>query len=118
MKKILAVSALALFLGLSGNSIAQQPAGGFTGPSTASISVADALKLGDDAPVVLTGKITKNLGGQKYLFTDETGSVTVEIGKRDWNGNSVNENDIVEISGEVDKDLMSFEIDVDSVNKK
>lgn len=118
MKKQVIISAFALLLGLSGNAFAQQPAGGFTGPSPAPISVAEALKLSDDAPVVLVGKIEKNLGGEKYLFTDASGSVTVEIDNDDWKGVSVNEKDTVELHGEVDKDLMKFKIDVDSVTKK
>ncbi len=114
MKKLAVVSALALVIGFSGNALAQ-----YTGPSAVkTMSVAEALKLGDDAPVILTGKITKDLGGEKYLFTDQTGSVTVEIDNEDWRGVTANENDTVEIRGEVDKDLMNFEIDVDAVSKK
>ena len=123
MKKLAMVSALTLVLGISGNALAQQNfgaanQGGYTGPTIASVSVAEALKLGDDAPVVLQGKIEKNLGGEKYLFTDNTGSVTIEIDDDDWRGLSVNEKDTVEIRGEVDKDFMNFEIDVDSITKK
>ena len=123
MKKLAMVSALALVLGISGNALAQQTfgtanQGGYTGPTIASVSVAEALKLGDDAPVVLQGKIEKSLGGEKYLFTDNTGSVTIEIDDDDWRGLSVDQNDTVEIRGEVDKDFMNFEIDVDSIAKK
>lgn len=118
MKNILTVSALALVMGLSANVLAQPAAGGFTGPSQAAVSVAEAKKLSDDAPVVLNGRIEKSLGGEKYLFTDNTGSVTVEIDNEDWNGVSVSEKDTVELRGEVDKDFTSFEIDVDSVIKK
>lgn len=52
------------------------------------------------------------------MFTDKTGSVTVEIDNEDWRGLSVNEKDTVELRGEVDKDFTSFEIGVDSVIKK
>lgn len=118
MKNILTVSAFALILGISANVYAKPAVGGFTGPSQAAVSVAEARKLSDDTPVVLNGRIEKNLGGEKYLFTDNTGSVTVEIDNEDWNGVSVSEKDIVELRGEVDKDFTSFEIDVDSVIKK
>ncbi len=118
MKKVIAVSALSLVLGLSVNASAQPLGGGFTGPSQASVSVQEAKDLGDDAPVILTGKIEKSLGGEKYLFTDSTGSVTVEIDNDDWRGLTVSEKDTVEIRGEVDKDFTSFEIDVDSIMKK
>jgi uncharacterized protein (TIGR00156 family) len=116
MKNIVKLSCLALVLGFSGEAFAQH--GGYTGPSITKSSVAEALKLRDDSAVVLEGKIAKSLGGEKYLFTDATGSITVEIDNEDWRGVSVNENDTVVIKGEIDKDLMSVEIDVDSVSKK
>ena len=116
MKNIVRFSCLALVLGFCGEAFAQN--GGYLGPSIAKSSVAEALKLRDDSAVVLEGKIEKSLGAEKYVFTDATGSVTVEIDNEDWNGVSVNENDIVVIKGEIDKDLMSVEIDVDSVAKK
>lgn len=121
MKKIIAVSALSLVLGMSASAFAMQQGaqGGFTGPmQSAATTVAEAQKLSDDATVILVGKIEKNLGGEKYLFSDATGSVTIEIDNEDWNGVSVNEKDTVEIRGEVDKGFRSFEIDVDSVAKK
>lgn len=123
MKKFAMVSALALILGVSGNALAQQNfgaanAGGYTGPSAAAMTVAEAKKLSDDTPVVLVGKIEKSLGGEKYLFTDNTGSVTVEIDNDDWRGLTVNDKDTVEIRGEVDKEFMNLEISVDSVSKK
>ena len=57
MKKIFAVSALALALGMSGAASAQMVSGGFQGPGLAPMSVADALKLNDDTAVVLVGQI-------------------------------------------------------------
>ncbi len=123
MKKIVTVTALALVLGLSGEAFArggynQQPAGGFTGPTISAISVGEAKKLSDDTPVVLTGKIVRSLGSEKYEFKDKTGSVTLDIDNDDWNGVNVGPEDTVEIQGEVDKDFTSFEIDVDRVIKK
>lgn len=118
MKKFMAVSALALVMGVSANVWANPNMGGYTGPSQAAVTVEEAKKLSDDSAVILVGKIEKSLGGEKYLFTDNTGSVTVEIDNEDWRGLSVNEKDTVELRGEVDKDFTSFEIDVDTVIKK
>lgn len=125
MKKLVTVSALAIVLGFSVNAFAkggfqgpQAPMGGYTGPSAAAMSVAEAKELRDDSPVVLVGKITKSLGGEKYLFTDGTETVTIEIDNEDWNGLSVSDKDTVEIRGEVDKGFTSYEIDVDSIAKK
>ena len=54
MKKILVLSAFALMLGVSNNVLAQ-----YTGPSVATMTVAEASNLRDDTPVVLTGVIEK-----------------------------------------------------------
>ena len=70
MKKFFAISTLAL-MGFAGTAMAQggyvgtTPAqGGFTGPTIDTVSVAEAKKLGDDTPVVMTGKTGKSLGGE------------------------------------------------------
>lgn len=121
MKKILSVSALALILGLNGVSIAAAKApalGGYTGPTIAASTVEQAKTYSDDTPVVLTGKIIKSLGDEKYQFSDQTGTITLDIDNEDWNGVMVNEKDTVEIRGEIDKDMFSTEVDVDQVIKK
>ena len=81
-------------------------------------SVAEALKLNDDTPVVLVGQIEKSLGDEKYLFKDASGSVTVEIDNEDWRGVTVTPKDTIVIQGEIDKDFFKTEIDVDSVALK
>ncbi len=116
MNKIFALYALAMAFYLSSNAQAQNIQGGFTGPTIAPTTVAEALKLSDDTPVVLVGKIEKNLGHEKYLFKDASGSVIVEIDDDDWNGVNVTPADTIEIRGEVDKEMLKeTEIDVDSV---
>ena len=122
MKKLLAATSLALVLGLAGNARAQQPAsvrGGFQGPGLTVMTVSEALKLNDDAPVKLSGKIEKSLGNEKYLFKDATGSITIEIDDEDWNGvNATPETEII-ITGEIDKDMLrDAEVDVDMVTLK
>ena len=91
---------------------------GFQGPGLAPSSVAEALKLNDDTPVVLVGQIEKSLGDEKYLFKDASGSVTVEIDNEDWRGVTVTPKDTIVIQGEIDKDFFKTEIDVDSVALK
>lgn len=114
MKNILAVSALALTLGVYGTASAQ-----FQGPGLSSVSVAEALKMNDDTPVVLVGQIEKSLGNEKYLFKDASGTVTIEIDNEDWHGLKVNPTDMVIINGEVDKEMLrETEIDVDTIALK
>lgn len=67
MKKIFAVSALALALGMSGAASAQMVSGGFQGPGLAPMSVADALKLNDDTAVVLDRTELKEASAMKNI---------------------------------------------------
>ena len=123
MNKFINASAFVVALGLSTSALANgftgpQQAGGFQGPGLAPSSVAEALKLNDDTPVVLVGQIEKSLGDEKYLFKDASGSVTVEIDNEDWRGVTVTPKDTIVIQGEIDKDFFKTEIDVDSVALK
>jgi len=121
MKKLLSATSLALVLGLSGNAFAQQaPAtGGFQGPGIEMVTIVEALKLPDDAPVKLSGKIQKSLGDEKYLFKDATGTIIIEIDDEEWNGvNATPETEIV-IVGELDKGMLEeTEVDVETVTLK
>ena len=123
MNKFITASAFVVALGLSTSALASgftgpQQAGGFQGPGLAPSSVAEALKLNDDTPVVLVGQIEKSLGDEKYLFKDASGSVTVEIDNEDWRGVTVTPKDTIVIQGEIDKDFFKTEIEVDSVALK
>ncbi len=93
---------------------------GYTGPSAHKTigSVADILKNPiDDQPVVLRGYLTKQVGKEKYMFSDGTGEIRVEIDAKDFRGLTVDDKTRVEIIGEVEKDFfMSPEIDVDFIN--
>ncbi len=121
MNKLVLTTSLALVFGLSGNALAQQqPArGGFQGPGLPVMTVADALKVSDDTPVKLAGKIEKSLGDEKYLFKDATGTITIEIDDDDWRGVTATPESELIIEGEVDKDMFrDAEIDVNTVTLK
>ncbi|WP_223231546.1 NirD/YgiW/YdeI family stress tolerance protein [Campylobacter concisus] len=93
-------------------------AGGFVSnhKSENAISVKEALKLNDDAKVVLEGKIKSHIKSDKYEFADKNGDViVVEIGDKKWGSITANEDTPLRIRGEVDKDLTKTKIDVDSV---
>ena len=113
MNKLLSVSVLSLAIGFSANAMAA-----FQGPGIAPTTVAEALKLSDDTAVVLTGQIEKSLGNEKYQFKDASGTVVIEIDDEDWKGVDVRPEDVIVIRGEIDKDLLTTEIDVDSVELK
>ena len=92
-------------------------AGGFTSKhQSETISVKEALKLNDDAKVVLEGKIKSQIKSDKYEFVDKNGDViVVEIDNKKWGNVTANEDTLLRIRGEVDKDLTKTKIDVDSV---
>ena len=91
--------------------------GGYSGPNSSLLTVQEALKLNDDALVTLRGKIEKQLGDEVFLFSDETGSVQVEIEDKRWRGQVISEKDLVEIYGKIDKDRNKFEIEVKRLTK-
>lgn len=88
---------------------------GYTGPgATTQIStVAAALDAADDTPVVLQGQIVKRLQDELYEFKDASGTINVEIDDEHWPAQAISETATVKLSGEVDRDLMSREIDVE-----
>ena len=89
--------------------------GGFTGPGVEIISVSEALGKSDDAYVVLKGNIKQSLGDDIYVFTDQTGTINIEIDEDDWNGLNISPEDIIIIKGEIDKGWNSIEVDVDEI---
>ncbi|MDL2285916.1 NirD/YgiW/YdeI family stress tolerance protein [Desulfococcaceae bacterium OttesenSCG-928-F15] len=101
-----------LILGISGLAQAYY-AGPGSGPSTK--TVADILKNPvDDEDVILQGKILRKLKKDKYIFSDGTGEIRVEIDREEFRGQRVTDTTLVEIAGEVEKDFMeSPEIDVE-----
>ena len=93
-------------------------AGGFVSnhKSENVISVKEALKLNDDAKVMLEGKIKSQIKSDKYEFADKNGdTIVVEIDNNKWGNATANEDTLLRIRGEVDKELTKTEIDIDSV---
>lgn len=89
---------------------------GFNGPFQGPHTVAMALDASDDTPVVLTGNISANIGGEMYQFVDQTGSISVEIDHNKWLGLSITPENQVTIYGEVDKNFsQTATIDVERV---
>lgn len=97
------------------HNLKKQNKGGFVDPTTTPLSVSQLQKLPDGAFVVLAGYITENLGDNMYHFTDGTGSVNVEIGRKDWRGLYVSPKDKVMLKGRVDKTSTDLYVDVKSV---
>ena len=78
-------------------------------------TVTEVVSLPDDTPVVMRGRITKNMGNNIFVFEDNSGTIMMEIEEDDWNGNTVRVDDIVTVYGNVDKGQNYTEIDVESI---
>lgn len=75
--------------------------------------------LKDNAPVVLEGMIIQSMGNEKYNFQDPSGAtIIIEIDDEDWNGLKPSPQDMVIITGEIDKNGNVTEIDVDTIAMK
>ena len=90
----------------------------FTGPGTGGgggTTVKEVLgRAPDDAWVTLRGRITQKVGHEKYLFTDGTDQITVDIDDKYFPYDTpITPKTNIEISGEVDKEFIgSTKIDV------
>jgi len=81
-------------------------------------TVQDVKNKSDDTFVVMQGKIAKALGDDKYAFTDKTGEIVIEIDNDEFNGVTVMEGEMLEISGDVDKEMMKdAKVDVKTIKK-
>ena len=78
-------------------------------------TVTEVMSLPDETPVVMRGRITKNMGNNIFVFEDNSGTIMMEIEEDDWNGNTVRVDDIVTVYGNVDKGQNYTEIDVESI---
>ena len=81
-------------------------------------TVKQAMDMADDSMVTLQGKIEKRIKKDKYVFQDATGTMTVEIDKDIWNGQTVTPQDTVTIGGELDRDGQHTKLDVEYLTKK
>ncbi|MCM1295092.1 MAG: NirD/YgiW/YdeI family stress tolerance protein [Muribaculaceae bacterium] len=89
--------------------------GGFVDGTQTIVTTTQVKEMRDDTPVVVKGKIVKRTGDEKYMFQDDADTIIVEIDDDDWRGVNVTPNDIVILRGDVDKGLLTTEIDVDYV---
>jgi len=111
-----AVAALAVTGAFAGATLAQ-----YTGPSASKpaatvryANVAEILKNPvEDVRVRLQGQLVRKIGNEKYLFSDGTGEIRVDIDDERFPASKIDEKTKVSIEGEVEKDfLQSPEIDV------
>ena len=89
----------------------------YAGPSSKAgpRSVAEILKNPvDDQSVVLSGYILRQVGNEKYIFSDGTAEIRVDIDAKLFPAQKIDDKVKVELRGEVEKEFMETpEIDVD-----
>ncbi|MBP1206220.1 uncharacterized protein (TIGR00156 family) [Duganella sp. 1411] len=117
MKRIIQLSCITALL--AGSAIAVAQTGGYTGPSSKAapagyagpstvpmMTAKELLASGkDDQYVKLKGKLLNHKGGEEYEFADQSGKMTVEIdAKRFPEGAKIDQNTLVELTGEFDKE--------------
>ena len=102
--------------------------GGYQGPSlqrsvntedstnTQPISVNAARALPDDTKVFLRGIIVQHLKDDKYLFKDDSGNITVKIDKDKWKGQTVVNNNWIELTDKIQHEDKTVQIEAESVN--
>ena len=93
------------------------PQGGFSGPSATLTTVDKVKSMSDDTWVMLQGNIEQRVGDDTYTFRDASGTLTVEIDRKRWNGQTITPKDKVQLEGKVDKDWSSVEVDVKNIKK-
>lgn len=108
-------ASLAAPQGFSSNSQAAQSSGPAGFNNNAPNTVAGVLENAyDDQIVTLRGKLTNYLGQDNYEFTDMQGNrIEVEL-DNDYNWSHIAKDQLIDITGEVDKDILSTTIDVKS----
>ena len=114
----MAAGSVAFAQGFTGNGSAAQ-AGGFIedGSSKVVTPIKAAKKMRDDTIVTIRGNIIRRIGDDKYMVRDASGEMVVEIDDEDWGGVTASSADLLELTGEVDKDFTKVKIDVYSVVK-
>ena len=117
MKKILFTF---LCLAICGNAFAKDSKKGFIFvPENVVIETVENVKTkADETFVYMQGQIVKALGDDKYAFTDKTGEIVLEIDNDEFDGVTVAAGELIEVSGEIDKDMMKpAKVDVKSIKK-
>lgn len=88
----------------------------YVGPSTTTNykNVAEILKNPvDDTVVVLSGHLLRKVGKEKYIFSDGSAEIRVEVDAKYLPATPISDKTKVQITGEVEKEFMSSpEIDV------
>jgi uncharacterized protein (TIGR00156 family) len=90
---------------------------GYTGPGVEAKTVAEARTLWNGSHVALQGKIVRFIGDGVYEFVDDTGRIYIKINNSLWENITINQNDTVEIAGEIEGIFRWSIIEVKTIRK-
>lgn len=108
MNKMLLGTALSLTL-LAGSATA----GSNFSYNQPQVTVAQALRMTEDRDIRLTGYVVEQVGKEKYLFDDGTGTLLVEIDKDKWREMRASSRTRLTIWGQLDEDERGNQLQVD-----
>lgn len=88
---------------------------GFIGPDVGDeMSVQELLAIAkDDLKVIVKGHIIKRLSHDKYIFTDSTAEIVVEIDNKDMPPEPITPETLVKLYGKIDKDYLPSKIEIE-----
>ncbi|OOF68272.1 YgiW/YdeI family stress tolerance OB fold protein [Rodentibacter caecimuris] len=110
---LLGLSTTVAFAGFQGNSNHSRK-GGFT----QRITIKQALSEKDDTMVTLVGNISRQVDKDKYIFTDGTDEIKIEVDRKVWGGLNVGPQDKIRILGKLDNEVLEkADIDVIRIEK-
>ncbi len=123
MKKYIVSFLLAGFCSVAFASQFNKPSShGFIGPNAQAQTIKSVKKIRffnlfkDDKPVVLTGYITRALGGDLYSFHDDTGEITLEIDHEIWYGlSAITPDTKITVYGELENYFFNTQVEVDKI---
>ena len=108
MKKSLLSATLSLTL-LAGTAVA----GSNFSYDQPNVTVAQALRMNDDHDIRLTGYVVEQIGKEKYLFQDGTGTIVVEIDQDKWRNLRASARTRLTIWGQIEEEKGGNELEVD-----
>ena len=89
---------------------------GYKGPKAA-MTVIEAKESTDNTAVILRGKIERKLDNDRYMFSDDTGKIIIDINFWVWGSISIDQNDMVEITGVVAKHFSEIYVDIQKIKR-
>ena len=110
--KLLWTLALVGGIFLFGNANAADSGKQITKPVT---NVSDISNMAEDTIIYVQGNLTQNLGDEMYIFTDDTGNITVEIDDNLMQGQTFTPNMAVIITASIDKEGNVTSLDAEEI---